>query len=104
MIKRIFHSFSCINEFIKCVSKVIKRSAILTVYLFSLTCLIDSMSHNHSFEYITEYVPCDEAECSVISNCNKNKHCICEGLTGYTFCTLVRPGMLESMETNIGKQ
>ena len=55
-------------------------------------------------KYVTEYVPCDEAECSVISNCNKNKHCICEGLTGYTFCTLVRPGMLESMETNIGKQ
>ena len=49
-------------------------------------------------------LPCDIAGCSVISDCNKNSLCRCESPIGETFCTLKRPGLKKSLETEIGRR
>ena len=57
---RIYHSCLCIIEFIKThCKKAIKCSASLTFYLFSPTCLINSIIYEHSCKIlcITYWLP-----------------------------------------------
>ena len=56
MINRIYHSCSCIIEFIKLIAKKeMKCSASLAIYLFSSTPLINSINHEHSCKILYIY-------------------------------------------------
>ena len=52
---------------------------------------------------LSEIRPCDAAECTMIFSCNKeNNLCRCRTQAGEKACTLKKPGVLETVESDIG--